>query len=329
MSEPGRGGLLSGLVSRPAAELFNRLQAGGSLRIGTGPGDVDVNSAAVRELLEAAVIFRSGQDDALIRPVAPATALRALLERRHEDLGDLQARIREGWKRLESELPLTVAAGGGSGARHGVEILTDGPRISATAAEIYHSARAQFRGTETGHFPTRPSGNRGFRPPAGAIEAGIRYRYLYAVSAGNTTWGQQIIRAAMDAGEEIRLRRTMPVKIMVVDHTAALLSVDAAAAHAALLIRSPGIIAMLTDWFDLMWDDRLTTTIAGDATSDLKPDQLRVLRALPAADTDEAIARDLGMSVTTVRRHIKSIYEALGVNTRFAAGAAAVRRRLI
>jgi hypothetical protein len=41
---------------------------------------------------------------------------------------------------------------------------------------------------------------------------------------------------------------------------------------------------------------------------------------------DEAIASRAGISTTSVRRHIKAIMDKLGVNSRFAVGAAAQRR---
>jgi DNA-binding transcriptional ArsR family regulator len=53
--------------------------------------------------------------------------------------------------------------------------------------------------------------------------------------------------------------------------------------------------------------------------------QLRVLRMMPT-DDDAAIARRLRLSVSTVRRHIKSLYEMLGVDNRFAAGMVAAKR---
>jgi DNA-binding NarL/FixJ family response regulator len=325
MSDSGRGGLvLSGLVSPAAAELYSRLLVNGSLPVGTRPGEVDPDSEATKELLAAAVVFRSGQDDNLVRPVAPARALRALLELRHEDLGGLQQRLQEGWRRLEQQLPSTVVGGSDSSGRSGVEILTDGPRISALAAELYRTARVEFRGTETGDFPTRPSVNRGFTPRLTAIEAGVRYRYLYQASVHNTVWGRQVIRESIAAGEQIRLRKSMPVKMMQVDTSAALVSVDRTAS-AALLVRSPELLEMLAEWFDLMWEDRLTTSIDSSVPPGLSPAQLEVLRLLLSAETDNAIARSIGASVTTVRRHIRAIYAALGVNTRFAAGAAAAR----
>jgi hypothetical protein len=236
--------VLSGLASQQAAELYSRVLAVGSLRIGHGPGQVDIDDVATRELLDAAVLFRSGQDDNLLRPVPPATALRLLLKHRHEELSDLQDRIRDGWQRMEGQLPSPTAGGSARVSRQGVEVLTDGPRISALATELYHSAKNEFRGTETGEFPTRPTAQRGFTPPRAAVESGVQYRYIYQATVHNTTWGRQIIEEAMIAGEEIRLRRAIPVKLMQVDITAALLSVDRAA-QAALLIRSTDVLVML------------------------------------------------------------------------------------
>jgi len=326
MSDSGRTGqVLSGLVSQQASELYSRLLVHGSLRLGKGHAAIDLDAPATQELLGAAVVFRSGQDDNLLLPVTPAAALRTLLEQRHEDLGELQQRLRDGWRRLENQLPSTVDSGSRPGMRPGVEILTDGLRISAIAMELYHSPKTQFRGTETGDFPTRPTSKRGFTPPASAIDAGVRYRYLYQSAVNNTPWGQEIIRDAIDAGEEIRLRKFMPVKLMQMDGVVALLGIDRRA-NAALLIKQPELLQMIAEWFDLMWEDRLTTLIDDTAPTGLKPDQLQVLRLLPTADTDDTIAKSMGTSVTTVRRHIRAIYAALGVNTRFAAGAAAVRR---
>ena len=53
--------------------------------------------------------------------------------------------------------------------------------------------------------------------------------------------------------------------------------------------------------------------------------QLKVLRMMPT-DDDAAIARRLRLSVSTVRRHIKALYQMLGVNNRFAAGMVAAKR---
>jgi hypothetical protein len=74
-------------------------------------------------------------------------------------------------------------------------------------------------------------------------------------------------------------------------------------------------------------DSRRPDTNGADEWSQPSPGeiQLRVLRMMPT-DDDAAIARRLRLSVSTVRRHIKSLYLMLGVDNRFAAGMVAAKR---
>lgn len=323
MSELARGGpVLSGLVSAEAAGLYSRLLVNGALPIGRGPSEIDIESSPALELLTIGAAFRSGVDDALVRPVRPAMALRAALKSRHEQLNEQLRLLGEGWQRLEEQLPSAIT-GGSPTARGAPDVLTDAAKIAQVVAELYYSTKAQLRGTETGEFLTRPSRDRIFKPPPSAIGAGVKYRYVYQASYHNTTWGRRIIEDSAAAGEQVRLRRFMPVKMLLVDDTVALLALDRVG-QTALLIRSAGVLAMLAEWFDLVWNDPLTTAI-GDTPPGLRPEHTRVLRLLLTTESDAAIARSLNVSVTTVRRHVKLIYQALGVNSRFAAGAAAAR----
>jgi DNA-binding NarL/FixJ family response regulator len=53
---------------------------------------------------------------------------------------------------------------------------------------------------------------------------------------------------------------------------------------------------------------------------------IAVLELMAQGLHDDAIAHRVGISTTTVRRHITAIIDRLGVRSRFAAGAAAQRR---
>ena len=78
-----------------------------------------------------------------------------------------------------------------------------------------------------------------------------------------------------------------------------------------------------------MWEPPCTVPAgADDPATLLTGTQRRVLNLMPT-NGDEAIARRLNMSLTTVRRQVKAIYAALGVDSRFAAGVAAAKRGLI
>lgn len=62
------------------------------------------------------------------------------------------------------------------------------------------------------------------------------------------------------------------------------------------------------------------------AVNDFPDEAHRRVLVLMARYDDHVIARRLGVSVTTVRRRIKAVYELLGVNNRFAAGVAVAKR---
>lgn len=323
MNAADRAQPLAGLVSPAAETLFLKLAARGSARIGSSPGEVDIRSPAAAELLDLGLAFRSGDQDSLIRPVDQAVALRLLIEQRQNETMIVQRRILEGWARLVTLLPRDVG-GGSLGTVDGVVPLANFDEVVTRAAELYPSAKRRMRGTETGDFPNRPTKDRMRTPPKVALDSGARFQMIYQVNYVSTPAGSKIVAESARLGEEIRLRPDVPVKMLHVDDTVALVSTNRSA-QTALLIRSPALLGMLAEWFDLLWTDPITMVPGGADDPTLTKGQRRVLE-LMAVDGDEAIARRLKMSLTTVRRHVKAIYTALGVDNRFAAGVVAAKR---
>jgi DNA-binding NarL/FixJ family response regulator len=94
-------------------------------------------------------------------------------------------------------------------------------------------------------------------------------------------------------------------------------------------VRAPVIIATLRDFFELLWERATPLGIPPHLTGDedrLTDKQRIVLELIAQGLADGAIAHRAGISVGTVRRHIRAIMAKLGVQSRFAAGAAAHRR---
>jgi hypothetical protein len=311
---------LAGLVGPAAESLYRRLSAVGSM----AAEEFRASGVAAVELLDTGIAFHSGHDDSLIRPVEPATALRLLLGRRQGELVRQQERIMAGWQRLTALLP-PAFEGSPNAQVDGVRLMTNFDEVVTRAAELYPSPRQRLRGTETGAFPTRPTKNRVRTPPEGSVRAGVRFQMIYHAAYLDTQAGSEIIRDSARSGEEVRLRERMPVKMLHVDDSIALVGIGHAA-QTALLIRSDAILAMLAEWFDLLWTDPATVRLPDDTDQPAPDDiQLRVLRMMPT-DDDTAIARRLTLSVSTVRRHIKVLYQLLGVDNRFAAGMVAAKR---
>ncbi|MFD7657216.1 LuxR C-terminal-related transcriptional regulator [Actinosynnema sp. NPDC059797] len=242
-----------------------------------------------------------------------------LLERRQQEHITHQQRLLEGWDRLTALLPQDVG-GGSPGELDGVVPLANFQEVVTRAAELYPSAKRRLRGTETGEFPTRPTKDRVRVPPKSTT---ARFQMIYQAGYLATAAGSRIVETSARHGEEVRLRREVPLKMLHVDDSVALVSADRSA-QTALLVRTPAIVSMLGEWFDLLWSDSATIdpTAAGPALSEVQ----RKILGLMTMEGDAAIARRLRLSTTTVRRHIKAIYTALGVNSRFAAGVAAAKR---
>jgi DNA-binding NarL/FixJ family response regulator len=90
----------------------------------------------------------------------------------------------------------------------------------------------------------------------------------------------------------------------------------------ALLVRVPVITATLRTYFELLWTR--SVSVEGNPVK-LPPEQDQVLRLVLTGMTDGAIARHLGISERTVRRHVGALLVALGASNRVALAVAAVR----
>lgn len=90
-----------------------------------------------------------------------------------------------------------------------------------------------------------------------------------------------------------------------------------------LVIRIPAIISILTSYFDAVWQSSIP----------LRPEEVdddaRIIALLGEGLKDETIARNLGISLRTVRRRIANLMDAVGAQTRFQLGAEAQRRGMV
>ncbi|MFI6323115.1 LuxR C-terminal-related transcriptional regulator [Nonomuraea sp. NPDC050556] len=246
-------------------------------------------SPGAEELIEAGAAYLNGNEARLL-PVSPPIALRLLLERQHRELADRHSALADSWRQF-SVLVAPAASGG--------DVLLGAEEAAKRAIELRLSARREVR------VAVVTSGL-----PASAPSSEARVRTVY--DASYAVWS-----TGLRAGEEARIRHGVPLDLVHVD--------DRAAVAGRLLVTDPGLLGALAAWFDLMWADAATVAVTPQRTS-LTPGQLRVLRLLAAGRSDTAISREIGTSVRTVHRHVRAVLDVLGVESRFAAGAAAAKR---
>lgn len=148
---------LAGLVSDEAEQLYTRLVEAGSLEIGPGRDQVDLDSPAAQELLNARVAFRAPLAMNTLRPTTQATAIRLLLSQQHQDITTKQERAVQGWQLLDSLLSTTTGASLATEHRNDelAEIVQGSDKINRIAYELQQSARHELLGITTGKYKDR------------------------------------------------------------------------------------------------------------------------------------------------------------------------------
>lgn len=196
------------------------------------------------------------------------------------------------------------------------------------ALDRHRQARRRLRSTLTSEFVGGAPQPGVVRPPSDSVSSGVRFQMIYEAAHAADPWGAHSVEQSVQAGEDARMRGTVPVKMVHVDDRIALVTVDRSGASGAVLVREGALLALLADWFDRLWDDPATVALTGSAVSasSLTSVQRRVLHLMAAGLTDETIATRLGTSVRTVRRHVGALQDELAAESRFAAGVAAAKR---
>ncbi len=156
--------------------------------------------------------------------------------------------------------------------------------------------------------------------------SGRRSRAIYETQVLHDA--PQLMRVRAEAGEEVRVMTDVPTRLAVFGSSAALLGqrfgVDD---DRRLVLRQASIVAALGCLFEALWEKALAVPILGGPRHDEGRNGQRLLvRQLAGGAKDEQIARALGLSVRTVRRRVAELLDELGAESRFQAGAEAVRR---
>jgi hypothetical protein len=155
-----------------------------------------------------------------------------------------------------------------------------------------------------------------------AVASGRRSRAIYPFRALQEAAGSLQTRA--DEGEEVRFVDDMPTRLLVISGSHAIVPEPLGFAdEPRILVRQGAIVGALTLLFELYWERSVGLPELAGARNDQRT---FLVHQLASGAKDEQIARTLGLSLRTVRRRVAELMIDLRVDTRFHAGAEAVRR---
>lgn len=214
---------------------------------------------------------------------------------------------------------------------HDQTVPIDGEVVTASdPTRIYATVRDLVRHSRGDLLWLRPDQWRGPNEAkmAELVEDALRQggrtsRAIYPLHATREAPG--VLAARVAAGEQVRLLPEVPSRMLVIGDTHVLLPDRLGYADIPLVVvRQTAVVEAAAQWFERLWE-RAAVPATGrpEARRDLRR---FLLQQLADGAHDEQIARNLGISLRTVRRRVADLMLELGADTRFQAGVEATRR---
>lgn len=158
---------------------------------------------------------------------------------------------------------------------------------------------------------------------ADLLRSGRRSRVIYPARALEEA--PEAVRRRAELGEHVRLLADVPGRLAVLGEAAILREDLAGGTGRVLVLRQPALVALARALFEELWQRALAVPGLDGEAGQSSARQL-LLERLARGVKDEQIARELGLSLRTVRRRVAEVLDELGATSRFQAGVEAVRR---
>ncbi|MEU5084670.1 MULTISPECIES: helix-turn-helix transcriptional regulator [Streptomyces] len=288
---------------------------------------VDQVRQALDELSRLSLVRPSWEVPGRYQAVAPQVGLAVLLSRQEAELRERQERVAASKVALERAIEEYAEI-----QRHqqyaGVEQLLGIDAIRGRIEALAHEARSEIMGFAPEGAQT-PENMTASKPlDAEIMRRGVLLRTIYLDSITKDSSSMSYAQWLVEQGGEIRSIPVLPLRMIIYDRKVVMLPMDPENSTAgAVLLRGVGVVTALCELFERVWTSATPLGAAAGSTDDgLTPQEQAVLRLLAQGNTDEAVARKLGVSVRTGRRIVAGLAARLGAQSRFQAGVEAARR---
>ncbi|MCQ0021577.1 LuxR C-terminal-related transcriptional regulator [Streptomyces somaliensis DSM 40738] len=315
--------------------LYEYVVSTGACEVSDLPAELGVTTEAagdsVRRLLALRLLRTEPGAEGRVSAVSPQSAavLAALpvenrLRRQMEEVQRLRHRI-------EGLLPFYERGRGGGPGSDSLQAL---PELDDVLAVLAHQAATCREEVLT----AQPGGRRNVDELAEAVERDegilrrkVRMRTLYQHPARFHQATAAYAERLAQLGGEVRTTSANLMRLIVFDRKTALIShVDHP--RGAVLVRDRSVVDFVVQAFEHIWlkadpfpvdhDRELIQSVSEDTDQTL-------LRLLVSGESDQAVARRLGVSMRTVQRRLGKISEELGATSRLQAGYLIHRRGLL
>lgn len=253
-------------------------------------------------------------------PVDPEAGLVALIHRRETELSAVRGEVME----LADEYRTGRVGTHASGL---IEVITSPDAIARRLRELNYGVQHEILVFDKPPYMFQPVGEVDAEQPL--LQRGVVAKAIYSQEAFSLPRRMENLARLASMGEEARVLPDLPFKLRVYDRRVGVIPLmsNQQSTEGVAVVYQSGMLTALIALFDAYWE-RAYPIVGGATTrpAELTDGDMEVLRLLSTGLKDEAIARQLGVSMRTVRRRVLRVMDLLHASTRFQACAQAMRR---
>lgn len=281
-------------------------------------------------LLRLRLLRPQPQRPDVLVPISPELAAAGMVAPLEEAIAQAEAQVRTIREEFDALMPRYRSSRRHPARWEAVEVLPDPVGAAAVLADAAANCRGEVLAVCDGGGPA--AGPLGATRTALAVLArGGRLRTLCRAATQGGRAQREDVRTLVAAGAEYRTLPELPDAATVIDRsTAFLVRRGPDGCTTTVLVRDADTVAYLCQTLDLLWAAGSPYPgPAGPAPARSGAGLHRaVVRMLAEGAKDEVIARRLGVSLRTCRRHIAEILDGVGAESRFQGGVLAERAGL-
>ncbi|MFF3173073.1 transcriptional regulator [Streptomyces sp. NPDC057900] len=260
--------------------------------------------------------------------VSPRSALAALLHRRRSEAETAFAGVESGFADL-SRLHRAGQLRSDPGSL--VEVLTGQEVMTRKIEELSRSVTTHLWTLDKPPYLEQVG-----QPLADQVETaatrertrrGVDVRAVYCLESIEPPGRLGAILNLAAAGERSRLLPHLPLKARIVDRRIAVVPLTGGSKDSIVLVHPSGLLDGLMELFEAYWERAEPLLAEGPEVAEgPSEEELVLVRLLHSGYKDQAIARQLGVSVRTATRRVAALMQRLDAGTRFQAGVEARER---
>jgi DNA-binding CsgD family transcriptional regulator/sugar-specific transcriptional regulator TrmB len=295
---------------------------GAALDVEVASAQLDVPKGDFREALAelsalGLLVNRPGRGFVAVSPDEATTRVLLPLE---SELRTRRARVEEIRRRLVSFSPVFDASLLAHENRKQIELIDSLPDVRAAIADLSAKARREILTAQPGGGRREDvlveAAPRDYDTLSRGVEMRILYQHTARSSRGTHSYVEQVTRL----GAQVRTLADQFMRFLIFDRECAVFATPGDPNN-AVVIRNPYVVAFMVEAYERLWLTAEPFEADGDTQPEIMDDlKDAIVRLLTAGMTDAAVARRLGMSVRTCRRHVAEIMAVLDAESRFQAG---------